>query len=61
MASAAQPAADGGDGAGAGAGDDSGNDFHKIKQISFFGRKAPIIMQNENGPCPLIGIGARAC
>ena len=46
MASAAQPAADGGDGAGAGAGDDSGNDFHKIKQISFFGRKAPIIMQN---------------
>lgn len=33
--------------------------FHKVKRISFLGSKRPIIMQNENGPCPLIGIGAR--
>jgi hypothetical protein len=33
-------------------------DFHKVKRISFLGSKRPIVMQNENGPCPLIGIGA---
>ena len=28
----------------------------KVKRVSFFGREVPVIMQNENGPCPLLGI-----
>jgi len=34
------------------------NDFHRLKRISFLGSSRPIVMQNENGPCPLISIGA---
>ena len=35
---------------------DDAKEFHKVKRVSFFGRKVPIVMQNENGPCPLLGI-----
>lgn len=31
--------------------------FYELKKINFFGRKLCIILQNENGPCPLIAIG----
>ena len=27
-----------------------------IKRIHFFGRSVKIVMQNENGPCPLLAI-----
>lgn len=29
---------------------------YKLKKISFLGRDLPIILQNENGPCPLIAL-----
>ncbi|KAL1828411.1 hypothetical protein ACET3Z_006823 [Daucus carota] len=29
---------------------------HKTKLIQFFGRSTPIILQNDNGPCPLLAI-----
>ncbi|VFR02249.1 unnamed protein product [Cuscuta campestris] len=29
---------------------------HKTKTIQFLGRTAPIILQNDNGPCPLLAI-----
>ncbi|KAL6556339.1 hypothetical protein OROGR_005627 [Orobanche gracilis] len=29
---------------------------HRTKVIQFLGRKAPIILQNDNGPCPLLAI-----
>lgn len=29
---------------------------YKIKRSKFFGREVPIVLQNENGPCPLLGI-----
>nr|XP_043612926.1 ubiquitin carboxyl-terminal hydrolase MINDY-1 isoform X2 [Erigeron canadensis] len=30
--------------------------LHKTKLIQFLGRNAPIILQNDNGPCPLLAI-----
>ncbi|XP_057775683.1 uncharacterized protein LOC130994637 [Salvia miltiorrhiza] len=30
--------------------------LYKTKAIEFFGRTAPIILQNNNGPCPLLSI-----
>jgi hypothetical protein len=30
---------------------------YELKKIDFLGRKVPIVMQNKNGPCPLIAIG----
>ncbi|XWS61853.1 hypothetical protein CRYUN_Cryun07bG0160800 [Craigia yunnanensis] len=30
--------------------------MHKIKAIQFLGRITPIILQNDNGPCPLLAI-----
>ncbi|PWA72784.1 hypothetical protein CTI12_AA267630 [Artemisia annua] len=30
--------------------------MHKTKLIQFFGRTTPIILQNDNGPCPLLAI-----
>uniref|UniRef100_A0A7N0UQG4 MINDY deubiquitinase domain-containing protein n=1 Tax=Kalanchoe fedtschenkoi TaxID=63787 RepID=A0A7N0UQG4_KALFE len=30
--------------------------LHKTKVIQFLGRTTPIILQNENGPCPLLSI-----
>ncbi|XP_044477030.1 ubiquitin carboxyl-terminal hydrolase MINDY-1 isoform X2 [Mangifera indica] len=30
--------------------------MHKTKTIQFFGRTTPIILQNDNGPCPLLAI-----
>ena len=29
---------------------------YKIKRIPFFGREVPVVLQNENGPCPMLGI-----
>lgn len=29
---------------------------YKVKFIDFHDRKVPIILQNENGPCPLLAI-----
>lgn len=29
---------------------------YKTKLIQFFGRSTPIILQNDNGPCPLLAI-----
>lgn len=29
---------------------------YKLKRIDFFGRKVPVALQNENGPCPLLAI-----
>lgn len=40
---------------GAGKHDDDA-DFFKVKRIDFLGAKRTIVCQNENGPCPLIGI-----
>jgi hypothetical protein len=31
------------------------------KRVTFFGRETSIICQNDNGPCPLIGIGTPSC
>ena len=30
--------------------------MHKTKVIQFFGRTLPIVLQNDNGPCPLLAI-----
>lgn len=30
--------------------------LYKTKSIQFLGRTTPIILQNENGPCPLLAI-----
>ncbi|KAH9620402.1 hypothetical protein KSS87_015240 [Heliosperma pusillum] len=30
--------------------------IHKTKTIQFFGRSCPIVLQNDNGPCPLLAI-----
>ena len=29
---------------------------YRLKRIDFFGRKVPVALQNENGPCPLLAI-----
>lgn len=29
---------------------------YKVKTISFLRREVPIVMQNENGPCPLLAL-----
>ncbi|GMH28884.1 hypothetical protein Nepgr_030727 [Nepenthes gracilis] len=29
---------------------------HKTKTVQFFGRTTPIVLQNDNGPCPLLAI-----
>lgn len=29
---------------------------YKLKRIDFFGRRVPVALQNENGPCPLLAI-----
>ena len=31
-------------------------DSYKLKTIQFFGRRVPIVTQNENGPCPLLAL-----
>jgi hypothetical protein len=33
--------------------------IYELKRIDFLNRKAPIVLQNENGPCPLIAIGTQ--
>ncbi|XP_031477739.1 uncharacterized protein LOC116248869 isoform X1 [Nymphaea colorata] len=32
------------------------SESYKIKTVSFFDREVPIILQNDNGPCPLLAI-----
>lgn len=34
----------------------NGDDIYRIKTIHHDGRRCPILMQNENGPCPLLAI-----
>lgn len=29
---------------------------YKLKTIQFFGRRVPIVTQNENGPCPMLSL-----
>ncbi len=36
--------------------EDKSSPVYKLKRIDFFGRKVPIALQNENGPCPLLAI-----
>lgn len=31
-------------------------DIHEVKRITFLGHTRPVILQNENGPCPLIAL-----
>lgn len=31
-------------------------DIHEVKRVSFLGHLRPVILQNENGPCPLIAL-----
>lgn len=35
--------------------DDSGT-IYKTKVVDFLGRQVPIVLQNDNGPCPLLAI-----
>ncbi|CAI7767031.1 unnamed protein product [Closterium sp. NIES-53] len=38
-------------------GGEAAESWYKIKRVSFLGRQqVPIVMQNDNGPCPLLGI-----
>ena len=30
--------------------------FYKTKVVEFLGRSTPIVLQNDNGPCPLLAI-----
>jgi hypothetical protein len=32
------------------------NIVYKTKVVQFLGRQVPIILQNDNGPCPLLAI-----
>ena len=29
---------------------------YRLKQVSYCGRQLPVVLQNENGPCPLLAI-----
>jgi hypothetical protein len=31
---------------------------YSLKRVNFTGRSTPIVLQNVNGPCPLLAIGA---
>ena len=31
---------------------------YRTKRVSVFGRDVTVVLQNENGPCPLLAIGA---
>lgn len=35
--------------------------MHKTKTIQFLGRTTPIVLQNDNGPCPLLAICKPLC
>ena len=35
--------------------DDTGP-IYKVKVVPFLGRQVPIVLQNDNGPCPLLAI-----
>ena len=32
------------------------DDRHALKRVNFLGRDVSVVLQNENGPCPLLGI-----
>nr|GLL49297.1 ubiquitin carboxyl-terminal hydrolase MINDY-1-like [Ipomoea trifida] len=36
--------------------DEPGKKWYKMKVIQFMGRTTPIVLQNDNGPCPLLAI-----
>lgn len=40
---------------------DEGCMMYKTKAIKFLGRSTPIVLQNENGPCPLLAICNLTC
>ena len=29
---------------------------YRLKTINFLGRRVPIVVQNENGPCPMLAL-----
>eukprot|EP00959_Pyramimonas_sp_CCMP1952_P374826 7849761-Pyramimonas_sp.AAC.1 len=31
--------------------------FYRLKWVDFMGNRMPIVLQNENGPCPLLAVG----
>ncbi|KAK9863969.1 hypothetical protein WJX84_010589 [Apatococcus fuscideae] len=31
-------------------------ELYRLKAVDFFGRKVPVVLQNKNGPCPLLAI-----
>ena len=35
---------------------DEGEPGYNVKYITYLGRRTPIVLQDENGPCPLIAI-----
>ncbi|KAK3258069.1 hypothetical protein CYMTET_32883 [Cymbomonas tetramitiformis] len=43
-------------GAAGGVPNESSESKYKLKRIEFLGRNIPIVLQNENGPCPLLAI-----
>lgn len=32
------------------------SETYKLKPIKFLGRRVPIVVQNENGPCPMLAL-----
>ena len=36
--------------------DDDEGTYHACKLVDFLGRTCPVLMQNENGPCPLLAL-----
>lgn len=35
----------------------SGDPVYSTKVVQFLGRTTPIVLQDENGPCPLLAVG----
>ena len=35
---------------------ETNTESYKLKVIKFFGREVPVVVQNDNGPCPLLAI-----
>ncbi|MQL68512.1 hypothetical protein Taro_000849 [Colocasia esculenta] len=51
-----EPAGGGGAAASPAEDEEAGAVFYKTKVVDFLGRSTPIILQNDNGPCPLLAI-----
>lgn len=39
--------------------DQTNPNLYELKKIKFLNRTVPIILQNKNGPCPLLAIGKK--